>query len=874
MISQTVSHYQILEKLGEGGMGVVYKARDTHLDRFVAVKVLPPEKVADPERKRRFVQEAKAASALNHPNIVHIYDIASDAGTDFIAMEYVAGKTLDALIPRKGMRLSEALKIAVQVADALAKAHAAGIVHRDLKPGNVMVDEHGLVKVLDFGLAKLAEPMVGEGAATQTAEGAIVGTVGYMSPEQAEGKPVDARSDIFSFGSLLYEMVSGRRAFQGDSNMSTLAAILNQEPAPLGAEAPRDLEKMITRCLRKDPARRWQNMADLKVALEELKEESDSGRLAAVAPPVGARHASPLRLIVVVVVVLAAVGWFAWRQLSPAVPLMTTVPLTSFPGNETQPAFSPDGNFVAFVWNGPTQDNWDIYVQQIGSGAPLRLTSDPAYDHGPDFSPDGRQIAFVRGRAGRKWEVLVVPALGGAERQVGTVAAGFPWLRWTPDGRFLVAPDRTSPQEPAGIYLLSLDTGEKRRLTSPPQGSPGDAAALVAPNGEALLVYRMTSLGLGDLYLVPLGAGYQPRGEAQRLTSDNSSITGVAWAPDSRGVVFSSRREGSDVLWRLEVGSGRPPERLAAVGGEWASFPAIAPRGRRLVYARTVLDANIWRLELAAGGAPAQWIASTQTDENPRYSPDGSRIAFVSTRSGQRQIWVSDSAGGNLVQVTSLGPNSLNDPRWSPDGGRIAFVNTDEGRWHSYVVSASGGLPQRLTTGLPEDRASSWSRDGRWIYLSSQRQVWKAPWEPGAPKVGQPVQVTRDGGLGAVESPDGKFLYYAKAPDFAAGGAAPRSSLWRVPVAGGEEVEVAPAALSRGGFELAARGVYLLLPAGAGGHALHFFDFAARTSRLVATLATEKPLERGFSVSPDGRYLLYTQVDQRGSDLMLIENFR
>ena len=293
MVGKVLAQYQISEKLGEGGMGVVWKARDTHLDRFVALKTLSAERLADPERKRRFVQEAKAASALNHPNIVHIYDIADADGVQFIAMEYVAGKTLDQLIGRKGLRLNEVLKYAVQIADALAKAHSAGIIHRDLKPSNIMVTENGLVKVLDFGLAKLAETATGEFGETATVrapegpsteEGTIVGTTAYMSPEQAEGKKVDARSDIFSFGSVLYEMVTGRRAFHGDSKLSTLSAILKDDPKPVSSitpDVPRDLEKIISRCLRKDPERRFQHMADLKVALEELKEESDSGKLSA-----------------------------------------------------------------------------------------------------------------------------------------------------------------------------------------------------------------------------------------------------------------------------------------------------------------------------------------------------------------------------------------------------------------------------------------------------------------------------------------------------------------------------------------------------------------------------------------------------------------
>jgi len=282
---RTLAHYRLVEKIGAGGMGVVYAAQDTHLDRIVAVKVLPAEAVADPERKRRFVQEAKSASALNHPNIIHIYDIDQSDGIDFMAMEHVPGRTLDELIGSKGLSLGTALKYAIQIADALAAAHAAGIVHRDLKPANIMVTDKGLVKVLDFGLAKLIEsgPAI-DSIATQTLkplteEGTVMGTSAYMSPEQVEGKKVDARSDIFAFGSVLYEMVTASRAFQGGSRIATLSAILHLEPKPIES-VPLDLQKIIGRCLRKDPDRRFQHMADVRVVLDELKEESDSGKLA------------------------------------------------------------------------------------------------------------------------------------------------------------------------------------------------------------------------------------------------------------------------------------------------------------------------------------------------------------------------------------------------------------------------------------------------------------------------------------------------------------------------------------------------------------------------------------------------------------------
>src|SRR5690349_22270461 len=292
MVGQVLGHYRITDQLGAGGMGVVYKAVDTHLNRPVAVKILRAETTASAERKRRFAQEAKAASALNHPNIVHIYDIDVQDGVDYIAMEFVAGRTLDQCIERKGLHVREVLKYGIQIADALSAAHTAGIVHRDLKPANVMVSERGLLKLLDFGLAKLAEPLesdVNAPTATirmeqepQTEEGTIVGTVAYMSPEQAEGKKVDARTDIFSFGSLLYEMVTGRRAFHAPTRIAILSAILEKDPPPpsaIGPPVPPELERVIARCMRKDPERRFQDMADVRVALLELQEESQSGKL-------------------------------------------------------------------------------------------------------------------------------------------------------------------------------------------------------------------------------------------------------------------------------------------------------------------------------------------------------------------------------------------------------------------------------------------------------------------------------------------------------------------------------------------------------------------------------------------------------------------
>jgi serine/threonine protein kinase len=880
MIGTKLGHYEVLEKLGEGGMGVVYKARDTHLDRSVAIKVLPAGKVSDPQRKARFVQEAKAASALNHPNIITIHDIASQEGCDFIVMEYVAGKTLDEIIPRKGMKLGDALKIAVQAADALARAHSAGIVHRDLKPSNTMVDEHGLVKILDFGLAKLTEQIAsGEAASTATVdiggkpiteEGAIVGTVSYMSPEQAEGKKVDARSDIFSFGSLLYEMVTGQQAFRGDSKISTLAAIINKEPAALPAETPHDLEKVISRCLRKDPARRFQNMADLKVALEELKEESDSGKLSGVtlAAPKPRRRAVWLA-VSLGAIALGAVALYFLRPTERSAPSsMTAVPLTSYAGYEYSPSFSPDGNQIAFVWDGEKQDNLDICVKLIGPGSPIRITSDPAEDYDPAWSPDGRWIAFVRTLPDAKAGFFVIPALGGPERKLAETSSEN-WydtlpgshVAWSADSKWLIIANKPSPAEPSALFCLSVNTGEMRQLTHPP-ATAMDSGVALSPDGRTLAFVRTIAWGASDIYLLPLSGELVPQGEPVRLTFEEQWTTHPTWTPDGREIVFSlGTFRGTSNLWKIAV-SGRDarPQRVASVG-EDGRTPAIS-RGPspRLAYARFQTDVNIWRRDLSVAGKgqpAAKFIASSRNDCTPRYSPDGKRIAFHSDRSGSIQLWVANEDGSNASQITSQPAFSIGWPAWSPDSQHILFTATVGGQWRVFQVGAMGGEPTPLS-----EHVSGWSRDGRWIYQSSQFQIWKRPAAGGELR-----QVTQKTGLFLCESPDGEFVYYC--------GSTSPPSLWRVPVDGGEETEVLHAIDHPSNCSITDQGIYFVPvrnPAGGGSSVIQLFHLATGKIEVVATL--DKDLYYGLTVSPDGRWLLYSQVDQQSCDLMLVENFR
>jgi eukaryotic-like serine/threonine-protein kinase len=887
LVGRQLGTFKVLSLIGAGGMGEVYRAKDSRLNRTVAIKVLHTDKMVDPERKRRFIQEARAASALNHPNIVTIYEINRDNGVDFIAMEYVSGKTLDQILPRKGLRLGEALKYAVQMADALAKAHGAGIVHRDLKPANVMVTEEGLVKVLDFGLAKLVEPTEShqgpetmttkQDGPTSTEEGTILGTVAYMSPEQAEGKKVDARSDIFSFGSVLYEMLTGQRAFQGDSKMSTLAAILNKEPKPvtdLAEGIPRDLEKILSRCLRKDRERRLQHMDDLKVALQELKEESDSGKLVAAPAPQRGRRRSLIwgaALLALLGAVAVAVWFSRSHSVVPEEPL-TAVPLTSYPGYEGQPSFSPDGNQVTFVWDGEKQDNRDIYIKLIGGGPPLPLTHHPAADFSPAWSPDGRSIAFLRELSGGRAAVLLIPALGGPERKLAepgpvTDLPG-PYLAWSPNGNCLAITEKVPGNEPAGLFLLSIETGEKRRLTSPPANSVGDGSLAFSPDGHTLAFSRSSGIGISDLYLLALSDSLQPVGEVKRLTFDNRNTFSPTWTADGREIIFASGQFGSNVsLWRLAGSGSGKPQRLASLG-EDAYELTIARQGRRLAYTRQVSDTNVYRVGVAGPqgkpSPPTSFISSTRPDGNPQFSPDGKRIVFASGRSSRTgfEIWVCDSDGSGAVQLTSFGAHS-GTPRWSPDGERIGFDSNVEGQWEVYVVSANGGRPQRLTSNPASDDSPSWSRDGKWVYFASNRsgahQVCKMP-----ANGGEAVPVTRKGGYSGFESPDGKWLYYAK--DFSA------TSLWKVPVQGGEETQVVESLRDYSTFAVADEGIYFIpRPDSVAGSSIQFFSFANGEIRVLATL--EKPAAPGLTVSPDRQWILYSQEDQLGSDLMLVENF-
>ena len=895
LIGQTISHYRILEKLGEGGMGVVYKARNLHLDRFVALKLLPLERLADPDRRQRFVQEAKSASALNHPNIIHMYEVNEAEGTPFLAMEYVSGRTLTQVIARKRVALNDALKYASQIADALAKAHAAGIVHRDLKPSNIMVTDDDLVKILDFGLAKLTEPSNEDFLETRstkhyspprTEEGVILGTAGYMSPEQAEGKSTDARSDIFSFGAVLYEMLSGRRAFQGENQMRTMAKVLHEEPPPLHETVegiPPELERLVARCLRKDPERRLRSMADLKVALQELKEESESGRLATRTPaanPVSASKRKWWMVAAVIGVAVVATVWFSLPKVKRPRPAVKEVGLTSNVGDETSPTFSPDGNQIAYSWNGEKQDNSHIYVKLIGPGPPLRLTSDPAQDSWPAWSPDGQTIAFLRDFGSGKYGVYLIPALGGQERKLldmfvpETEWLPGPYLAWSPDSKWIIYTHKDAPDLPTSLFMVQVESREMRRLSTTPSGIMGDSAPAVSPDGSKLVFSRVTGLGPTDLYLVELKKDYSPAREPQRISFFNWVLAGAAWTPRGTNIIFSHQQE----LWKVPFsGSGSiesQPQKIETFGSG-ATSPAIARQGKRMAFVKSDGGPlNIWRVGLGEGSKKGgknsssndavDLIPSTGGEFAPQYSPDGKKIAFESDRTGSLEIWTCQSNGANCSMLTFFGTQVTGVPNWSPDGQQIVFYSRPKDKAQIYVMNSEGGGLRRLTNDTWENFFPVWSRDKRWIYFASNRtgrdQIWKV--QSGG---GEPVQVTKNGGFACTESADGKYFYYTQSRD-------PVASLWKMPVEGGEATKIVEG-VAIFNFAVTTRGLYYMSQPDTRSRSklVQFLSFADEKTRVVATITQD--VYHGFSVSPDERWLLYAPHGRGGSNVMVVENF-
>ena len=867
--------YEVLALIGAGGMGQVYRARDPRLDREVAIKVLPHDRVADESRRQRFIQEAKAASALNHPHIVTIHEIESAGDRDFIVMEYVRGRSLDTAIPRGGMRLGELLRIVIPVADALAGAHARGIVHRDLKPANVMIGSDGAVKVLDFGLAK----RVGRGDAsdetTFTLEadpalslpGTIAGTAAYMSPEQATGGTVDTRSDIFSFGAMLYEMATGARPFGGTTVADTLAAVIQAQPKPPTVAVPglpRELERLILRCLRKEPDRRYQTIRDVSLELQEIKEESDSGRLPA---PIPAR-AQPRRGFLIAAVVVAAVTIvtavvativIVWKPDGPPPRL---VPLTALTGLEWQPSLSPDGEQVAFQWGGEKgekQYNADIYLKLVGSSEWRRLTTDAAYDEAPAWSPDGREIAFLREQQDNSALYAVSP-ITGAERKIADLGSGF-WggTSWSADGRWL-AVTRGIPGQGGRIHLAPAQGGDLRTLTTTkPPTFP--ASPSFSPDGRALAFMTCTQLLRCSLEVLALDATLEPAGAARTVLKDLLvDKPGTAWTRDGRSLIYTN----ANYLWRVSVAGDNPPERLE-LAGFGAFSPTVAAHRLAFVFQRDTISQH--PIDTTYTSPPV--LASSFWDVDVQFSPDGQRLVFGSSRAGAGfEIWTARQDGTGARQLLRGPGNWQGSPSFSPDGRRVAFDSRqDDGSWRIFVVDADGGVPRLLTTEAGDENQPEWSRDGRWIYYTSDQKAGRNVWRISAAG-GRAEQLTTSGtGYRVRVSPDGRDLLYTP---LVPPGRESVTPLLAIPVAGGAPRQVLPCV---SGFTANAVGVYYTACGPGPDREVHVVEAATTRDSVIGRTRDTAFGPMPPAVSPDGKSVLVARSELT-RDLMLIENFR
>lgn len=708
--------YEIVSPLGTGGMGEVYRARDSKLGRSVAIKVLPPDVAQDPEKLDRFQREAKVLASLNHPNIASIYGF-EDSDKPGLVMELVEGPTLaDRILPGP-VPVEDALNIAKQVCDALEYAHDRGVVHRDVKPANIKLSSDGAVKLLDFGLAKALE---NAGANTDisssptfthlgTQAGMILGTAAYMSPEQAKGRTIDRRSDIWSFGCVLFEMLTGKMVFSGETVTDTLAEIVKSEPnwSLVPPNTPKPIQALLLRCLKKDPKQRLQAIGEARIVIEEVlagKAAPEENR-AAQTPVSFMRRRSLLGWVggfAAGATIVAAVAWWITRS-SPAA-MMHFSAVTSFAGVQAQPALSPDGRSVAYISN--RDGHYNVYVGLVHGAEPLQITHDAAMKARPGWSPDGGMLAYAQLNNSGAWDVWEVPALGGLPRKVVLNAAD---PAWTPDGHSIVYQNLSDEQ----IWIAGTEGENAHALV---HGVPyrWEMEPRVSPDGR-LVAFSVRSTGgpYGELGLADVSTG-----TVRLLTHDNALALSPAWSPDSRSIYFSSSRGGTVNIWKIGA-DGRGLRQITAGEGDDAEID-VSSDGKRLVFGTMRVNIGLSRFDAhAKSGEPNAKVLTTDPARNefgPAYSLNGTRIAFFTNLKGaeNESIGVADADGGNAIQLVRDSHVNL-FPRWSPDGTHIVYGSNSGKNIEYRSIAVSGGAPQTIMSDAA-DAIVDVGRDGRLLF--------------------------------------------------------------------------------------------------------------------------------------------------------------
>jgi eukaryotic-like serine/threonine-protein kinase len=850
--------YEIQAQVGAGGMGTVYRALDTRLGRVVAIKI------AAERYSERFQREARAISKLNHPHICTLYDV----GPNYLVMELIEGSTLAAEIQKGPLGIEKVARYGAQIASALAEAHALGIVHRDLKPSNIMLTRHG-VKVLDFGLAKIAAH-----PARSLTDSQVMGTPAYMAPEQVKGEATGPPADLFALGLVLFEMAEGMPPVPGVSLGAAWASGTNIKVPPLsnGSRAARCMNTLIVQLLEPDSERRLASATEIRVRLDRLRENVGRKETQKLAPLVAA-------FLILAVLAGAGIWWSRTRSAATnaLVPVRVTK-LTSFPGDEVDPAFSPDGRSVAFSWNGEKGDNYDIYTMPAGSQTPARLTEDVGNDMSPAWSPDGHQIAFLRLSSVSKGSLMVIPAEGGRERLVRDVSlkedmyrAMRPLLTWTPDGNGIVYTTLDPESGRAGLYLTDLQGSAARRLFPSGEENIGNTSPAFSGDGKWLAYTEVYGPYHARLFVRPVNPGVEVSGRPIRVSGPQDTLIGSpVWTPRGNHLLF--RQDAAILDWT----PGGSPEQVYVTSARLQGMSARWMPGRRIVTAdsphRELFTIPLRPGGLAVAGDSAPFVPSSRSQSNPQFSPDGKWIVFHSTRSGAGEVWMAGFDGRNPRQLTHLNATQIGYPRWSPDSRHIAF--------HAWI----GNKPQIFTIDLADlaepGKGSeavmqitnsafgfivpSWSANQQYLYVSrivGGSRTFRIPAKGGTPEdlfEGSGDWVTRDGG---------KIIYFKVGHP----GIFSRS-LDGDPSTNAEEKLVEDYKAPGADLNPFPDGLYYISWNGDGKpRAVRFYSYSQRKSVDVVALRGLLGSPADLAVSPDRRRLVYDQFSGMGTDLTLIE---
>ena len=870
MLGRTISHYRIEEKLGEGGMGIVYRATDLSLKRSVAIKFLSSE-VADEQHRRRFQQEAQTASSLNHPHILTVFEVGTIDGQQYLVTEFIDGSTLREWARHTQPSTKQIVELLIGIADALATAHEAGILHRDVKPENILVAKNGYAKLVDFGLAKILETVAVSDAeaATRTLgptrPGMILGTVAYMSPEQAGGRRVDARSDIFSFGVVLYELLGGRRPFGGTSDVDVMHAILHNAPrslAELRAEVPAELRVAVEKALEKDPADRHQSMREMVVDLKRAQRRKTTDLPPPVMQPRPSwKHWAPIMLVAAVSLLAGSVvGWFLWRTGDSAENLFAKAQisrLTDFEGVELDAAISADGKLVAFLADrdGP----FDVWVTQVGTGEFRNLTRGRVADlllqevRSVGFSGDGTHVWF---RAGEKLGISLVPAMGGVARPFLERAVT---ASWSPDGSKIAYHENT-PGDP--IFIADRNGGNRRRIFVEKPGLHCHYPAW-SPDGRFVYFVRGFSPNEMDIWRISASGG-----EPERITHHNSRIADGALL-DDRTLVYTATAEDGSGPWLYWIDVERRKTRRVSFGVEQyisiAASAALPGQRLRLVASVSNPVSTLWQLpildQVAEESAATRFSLPTMRGLVPRFGPDF--LLYLSSTGGADGLW--KLKDGSATELWKGGEGAVTvAPAISPDGRQVCFSFRKQGRGRLHCMTIDGTNVRPLAESLDVRGAVSWSPDAKWVVVAAAdaegTRVYKVPVDGGSP-----VRLFNGLSANPLWSPDGQMIVYTEPLQGASypvkaitpeGKTFPLPELWvRI---GGDRYRFLPdgrgMVLLHGGFRQ--QNFWLL-------------DFANSHMRQLTNLRPGFSVE-SFDISPGGKQIIFDRV-RENSDLVLIE---